>query len=181
MSIQKLFESLDESVFTPALKESLNEKFEAAVNEKANTEAVLIADELVSARVNELNEQAEKYSEYVLQEMEAKADAYGEYILEEAQDFQEVTLEKLHDYMDLVVQEFVSEAKTALEESVKTEKSDMLIEAFDAMLVSAGLEFGEIMESKEESGSDERVNQLVQEVLNLKEENKTLIKLGLVT
>lgn len=195
MTVQKLFESLDEKIFTPELKQSLTEKFEEAVQAKAEITAQILADELSEAKIDELDEKAEQYSAYLLEEsqakideLEEKAEQYAAYVLEESQaeinEFKESITEKLEDYMDLVIQEFVSEAKETLSESIKSEKADMLIEAFDSMLISGGVDFTTIMGAKEDlqesQSSSDRVDQLVEEIIQLKEEREELIKMGLV-
>ena len=172
MTVQKLFESLDEKIFTPELKQSLTEKFEEAVQAKAEITAQILADELSEAKIDELDEKAEQYGAYLLEESQAKID-----------EFKKSITEKLEDYMDLVVQEFVSEAKESLSESLKSEKADMLIEAFDSMLISGGVDFTTIMGAKdlqESQSSSDRVDQLVEEVIQLKAEREELIKMGLV-
>ena len=173
MTVQKLFESLDEKIFTAELKQSLTEKFDEAVQAKAEVQAQIIADELTESKIDELDDKAEQYGAYLLEESQAKID-----------EFKESITEKLTDYMDLVVQEFVTEAKDSLEESIKSEKADMLIEAFDSMLIASGVEFSTIMESKdklqESQSATDRVDQLVEEVIKLKEENTQLIKMGLI-
>lgn len=173
MTVQKLFESLDEKIFTPELKQSLTEKFEEAVQAKAEIAAQILADELSESKIDELDEKAEQYGAYLLEESQAKID-----------EFKKSITEKLEDYMDLVVQEFVSEAKESLSESLKSEKADMLIEAFDSMLISGGVDFTTIMGAKEDlqesQSTSDRVDQLVEEVIQLKEEREELIKMGLV-
>lgn len=173
MTVQKLFESLDEKIFTPELKQSLTEKFEEAVQAKAEITAQILADELSESKIDELDEKAEQYGAYLLEESQAKID-----------EFKKSITEKLEDYMDLVVQEFVSEAKESLSESLKSEKADMLIEAFDSMLISGGVDFTTIMGAKEDlqesQSSSDRVDQLVEEVIQLKAEREELIKMGLV-
>lgn len=176
MTIQKLFESLDETVFTAELKQSLSEKFESAVEERAQVKAAALAAELSEFKIDELSEKAEQYGEYLLQESQEKNE-----------EFQNIVTSRVSDYMDLVVQEFVSEAKEALSESLKAEHADMLIEAFDSMLVAGGVEFATIMEAKDkkqninESDANQRVDKLVEEIILLKEENAKLIKMGLIS
>lgn len=173
MTVQKLFESLDEKIFTPELKQSLTEKFEEAVQAKAEITAQILADELSESKIDELDEKAEQYGAYLLEESQAKID-----------EFKDSITEKLEDYMDLVVQEFVSEAKESLSESLKSEKADMLIEAFDSMLISGGVDFTTIMGAKEDlqesQSSSDRVDHLVEEIIQLKEEREELLRMGLI-
>lgn len=169
MSIQKLFESVDKEVFTPELREMLQEAFDDAVENAAQAKAIVIADELYEAKISDLESQAE---------------AYGEYVKAESQKQLDETLEKLSSYVDLVVDEFLQEAKDSLVESVKSEQADMLIEAFDSMLTATGLKMSDILESaKPDSSShinESRVNKLAQEVIELKEQNEQLLKMGII-
>ena len=56
--LEKLFESLDEKVFTAELKEAL----EAQFNEAVETKAALIAEAKIADAVEELNEKNEAHS-----------------------------------------------------------------------------------------------------------------------
>lgn len=175
MTIQRIFESLDSAVFTPELKNTLSEKFDSAVEERALIKAQVIADELLESKIDDLDEKATAYGEYLLNESVAKQDAFK----------QDIT-EKLTEYMDLVVKEFVADAKGALDESLKSEQSDMLIEAFDSLLIAGGVEIAQIVEAKEAKELNEsavtsdRVNKLVEEVIQLKEANTELLKMGII-
>lgn len=170
MTIQKLFESLDETVFTAELKESMQTQF----NEAVEIRACLIADERIEEELDRLETKASEYSEM----LEAKTEEYAEYVREE-------TLEKVSQYMDLVVEEFVKEAEEALEESAKSEKADMLIEAFDSMLKATGTDFANIVESRVHDdelteASNARIDRLVEELAETKAENEELIRMGIV-
>ena len=171
MTIEKLFESLDESVFTAELKQSLNEKFDQAVEEKAKIQAAIMADELAESKIDELDEKVDEYGKHLMQEAEDKIEEY-----------KLTVTEKISEYLDLVVQEFVVEAKEALDESLKSEHADMLIEAFDSMLAATGNNIADIVEAKGEStvSQNDRVDKLVEEVITLKEANAKLIKMGLM-
>jgi hypothetical protein len=93
----------------------------------------------------------------------------------------------LDKYLDRIVSEFISEAKDALDESVKSEKADMIIEAFDTMLTATGVEVAKIVEAKDESAVEKKLEEsvekydvLVEENIALKEQNDTLIKMGVI-
>ena len=133
MTIQKIFESLDESVFTNELKQTLSEKFDSAVEERAEAKAIILAEELAEFKIDELEEKVEQYGEYLREQHLTKSEELNS---------------RVSEYVDLVVEEFVSEAKEALGESLKSEHSDMLIEAFDSMLIAGGVEFASILEAK---------------------------------
>lgn len=170
--LEKLFESLDEKVFTTELKEALEVQFNEAVEAKA----AVIAEAKIEEEINSLNEKSEAHIEF----LNEKADAY-------VAMKQTEMVESLDSYLDRVISEFIAEAQTALDESIKTEKADMIIEAFDTMLTATGVEVAKIVEAKDESDvekkleeSVEKYDSLVEEVIALQQENNTLIKLGVI-
>lgn len=170
--LEKLFESLDEKVFTPELKDALEVQFNEAVEAKA----AVVADERIEEAVESLNEKSEAHIEF----LNEKADAFV------AMKQQEM-VESLDKYLDRIVSEFISEAQAALNESVKSEKADMVIEAFDAMLTATGVEVAKIVEAKDESAIEAKLEEsvtkydsLVEENIALKEENDALIKMGVI-
>jgi len=157
--LEKLFESLDEKVFTAELKEAL----EAQFNEAVETKAVLIAEAKIADAVEELNEKNEAHVDF----LNEKAEEYIENVKSEM-------VESLDKYLERVVEEFMAEA-------------DMIIEAFDAMLIATGVEVAKIVEAKEDDAvekkleeSVEKYDSLIEEVIALKEENETLIKMGVI-
>jgi flagellar hook protein FlgE len=171
--LEKLFESLDENVFTAELKESL----EAQFNEAVEAKAAIIADEKIEEATDSLNEKSEAHIDF----LNEKADQYV------AQKQSEM-VDSLDKYLDRVVEELVSEAKDALNESVKSEKADMIIEAFDSMLTATGVEVAKIVEAKDDSAVENKLEEsvakydsLVEELIALKDENETLIKMGVIS
>lgn len=173
MSIKKLFESVDEKVFTPELKESLETQFNEAVDAKA----AIIAEEKITAEIESLNEKSEEH----ITSLEEKAEEFLEIKKTEL-------VESLDKYLDRIVSDFVSESKTALDESVKSEQAEMIIEAFDTMLTSVGVEVANIVEAKDNSSAEnkleekvEKYDELVEENIALKDENDNLVKIGVIT
>jgi len=170
--LEKLFESLDEKVFTPELKDTLEVQF----NEAVETKAAIIADEKIEEAVETLNEKSEAHIEF----LNEKADKYVELKQSEM-------VESLDKYLDRIVEEFMLEAEEALDESIKSEKADMIIEAFDSMLTATGVEVAKIVEAKDESGIEKKLDEtvekhdsLVEEIIALQEQNDTLIKMGVI-
>jgi len=159
--LEKLFEAMDEKVFTPELKESLEAQFNEAVELKAS----VIAEEKIEEVTKDLNEKAEA----------------------EKTEFETNMVESLDKYLERVVEEFMVEARESLEESEKSEKADMIIEAMEAMLVATGVEVSRISEAKTTTDvetklteSVEKQDKLVEEVMALKEENEKLLKAGII-
>lgn len=171
--LEKLFESLDEKVFTPELKKAL----EAQFNEAVETKAESIAEAKIEEEIDSLNEKAEQHVEFLNKKAE-------EYIAMKQAEM----VESLDKYLERVVDKFVAEAKDTLAESVKSEKADMIIEAFDAMLVATGVQVAKIVEAKDETAietklaeSTAKYDALVEENIALSEENKKLIKMGVIS
>jgi flagellar hook protein FlgE len=171
--LEKLFESLDENVFTAELKESL----EAQFNEAVEAKAAIIADEKIEEATDSLNEKSEAHIDF----LNEKADQYV------AQKQSEM-VDSLDKYLDRVVEEIVYEAKDAINENVKSEKADMIIEAFDSMLTATGVEVAKIVEAKDDSAVENKLEEsvakydsLVEELIALKDENETLIKMGVIS
>ena len=171
--LEKLFESLDEKVFTPELKKAL----EAQFNEAVETKAESIAEAKIEEEIDSLNEKAEQHVEF----LNKKAEEYIE--MKQAE-----MVESLDKYLERVVDKFVAEAKDLLAESVKSEKADMIIEAFDAMLVATGVQVAQIVEAKDETAVETKLAEntakydaLVEENIALSEENKKLIKMGVIS
>src|SRR5574344_1023107 len=109
MSITKLFESLDDKVFTDELKESLEVQFNEAVELKAQ--------EIAEERILVLEEKAQEFEATKTQMLEEKAQEFIEMKMVEIGE----TVEK---YLNRIVEDFVTESKEKLEESIKSEKAD---------------------------------------------------------
>lgn len=172
MSISKLFESLDDKVFTADLKESLEIQFNEAVELKVQ--------ELVEAKTLALEEKAEEYAEMKVGMIEEKAEEFVEKKMQELS-------ESVERYLDRIIEDFINESKEKLEESIKSEQSEMIIEAFDSLLVATGVELSKIVEAKEENDEKSKLEEsikkydnLIEENISLKEENDKLVKLGII-
>lgn len=162
--LKKLFESLDEKVFTDDLKESL----EASFNEAVELKAV----ELAEAKITELTE---THEEMKLQ------------LQNEATEKEAALIEKVDSFLEKVVEEFVTEAKDSLDESLKAEKADLMIEAFDSMIIAGGVEVQRIVEAKIETDvetklaeSIEKYDSLIEDNIALEKENANLMKMGVI-
>lgn len=166
--IEKLFESLDEKVFTDELKESLSTAF----NEAVETKSVELAEAKVAEKETELQE---------------AFDAQKEEMLKEAAEKEEALLEQVDAYLEKVVDDFMVEAKEQLGESIKAEKADLMVEAFESMLVAGGVNVAKIVEAKEDGSVEAKLEEsvakydvLVEENISLEKENENLIKMGVI-
>lgn len=199
--LEELLESLDKEVFTPdtidAIKAQFNEAVEtkakemtetqiAEAVEKAVTEAVEVAvNEALEAKTAEIEEKADGYIAEALEtktvEIEENSSSYI------AEKLAEVN-ESLDLFLDKVVEEFVTESKAKLNESLKAEKADMIIEAFESMLTAGSIDVMKIAEAKDATYSDakltesiEKYDALMVENLSLKKENTELAKCGIIS
>lgn len=206
----ELKESISEQ-FNLAVESAVKDLNEAFISEKTAELEVEFASK-VEERIQELEEKAEEYmasleekvEEQKLQleeeiksfeekkvELEEKAEAYKTLIEEKAEEYIEIKMQEMLDnvdkYLDRVIEEFVAEASDKLDESLKGEKADMIIEAFDAMLVATGVEVSKIVEAKDNSEVEQKLKEsiakydsLVEENIELKSNNEKLLKAGII-
>lgn len=170
--MEKILARLDESVFTDELKTELQESFDAAVDAKV----IELVAEKTEEKTKELEEMAEAFKEKLAEEANAEKEA-----------FKTSLMENLDEFLDLIASEYVEQNKIAIEESVKGEQLEALLEGFNAMMVAGGVELKEIQENTTDSvmkgelaESKEKVDALVAENMELKKEKATLLKMGLV-
>lgn len=202
--LEKLLESLDKEVFTAEMVESIMTQFNESVELKAKeiadvelTDAVekalaeakeahdIALQEALEAKEKELDEKADSYIAESLEakekELEEKADSYIEAKLGEIN-------ESLDLFLGKVVEEFIIESKDKLNESLKAEKADMIIESFEAMLTMGAVDVMKIAEAKDESYADSKLaesitkyDELMSDYLSLKKDNENLAKTGIIT
>lgn len=163
--LKQLLESLDKEVYTDEMLESIQMQFNEAVISKAKELAEEFITESLETKTVELEEKAKEYI---------------------AESIKEIN-ESLELFMDKVVEEFIAESKSKLDESLKSAKADMIIEAYEAMIVAGSLNVAKIVESKDESSVEaklaenmDKYNKLMVEHLELKKEKDTLIKTGVI-
>lgn len=172
--LDELFKNLNESVFTPEMKESLKNSFNEAVELKALEKM----DEKLEEKISELDEHCETFKKSLEEEYKNKEKSLNE---------------KVDEYLELVVEEFLKEAKESLDLEVDNKKCQALVEAFSNILETAGvdllaiknksdkvLEESNIKEQDNIKRQDDTINFLLDKVSKLEEENKNLLKLGLV-
>jgi Fe2+ transport system protein B len=168
---------------------------EAFINEKTAELEVEYTNK-IEEKIQELEEKAEEYmaglekgisekeadleakiAEYdaKIVETEAKAEEHKTFLDEKAEEYISSKLEEMLDnvdkYLDRIVEEFVDEASDKLDESLKSEKADMIIEAFDAMLIATGVEVSKIVEAKEETEAESKLAESIEKYDTLVEEN----------
>lgn len=154
------------------------------ISEEIKTELIESFNEAVLVEsVNMIAEKSKEYEEYLEETISEKDGAYTK-VMEEYKDNIE---EKIDLYLERVVEEFMEENTFTIEESIKVQKSETLIEGFDALLVAAGVELAEIVEGVEENreeniieSKEDTIDNLVEEISDLKKSNAEMLKLGLI-
>jgi len=147
-----LFESIDEKIFTPEMKENLQKIFEESVDEKANQKAIELLDSKIEEKTQEIQEE---YNKKLEEELTKLADT-------------------TQNYLDLVVEEYIASNEELFENSVKSKKVDALLEAFTSMILTTGIDVKAISEGVE-SKLDESVKAELEELKSLKEEVNNLV------
>jgi len=123
--------------------------------------------------------------------VESKEAEYKEYLAEEIQKSQTELSEQLDSYLERVVEEFVKQNTFAIDESIQREKYDAVLEGFESLLTTVGVDVATIAEAKEEGSEvqelmeakeevSELADSLMEENIKLKELNAELLKTGLI-
>jgi hypothetical protein len=173
--LEKLLESVDENVLTPELKQSLEESF----NEAVETKSQEIADQIVSEKINALNEHCDDFKAQLNEEVEQmKSDLQAQKVAldEEYQNKCAEIQQNVSNYMDHVVEELVNEHSEKLEECVKDSKCEALDEMFGTMLKVAGINMADVLaehsaeNANKLSEMSEKLNEALARVSDLESE-----------
>lgn len=182
--LKNLFEAIDKNVLTDDLKESLEVQFNEAVEAMALSKSEELAAEKISEAIEEMTEKVSALeAEQTAKINEAKAELEKEFATE-----LENILESVDNYIDKAIEEFIVEARAHLDEAVKTEKADLIIESFEAMIVATGVDVAKIVEAKEADDvetklaeSVEKYDALMNEFIEKEKEIDSLMKAGVIS
>jgi len=190
--MEEILKKINSDILTESVISELKEAFDAAV--AAEKESLL---ETYDAKLEEFKKsEMIAESEKILDKYDAKFEEFKSQLSEskekELEEYKSELVEALDSYLEVVVDEFLKENKVAIENEVKSMKSDAILEAFDTILVTAGVEVARIVESKEEkqveiseseaekvAKMEERYNKLLDESKELKAKNQELFEMGL--
>jgi hypothetical protein len=92
----------------------------------------------------------------------------------------------LDAYLNTVVEQFVEDNIFAMDESIKKEKYEAVLEGFNSLMVTTGVEIAQIAEAKEKIEEEQNesstalADKLMAENIELKERNAELLKTGLI-
>lgn len=156
--LENLFESVDEKVFTPAMKEKLTEAFNDAVEAKSH----LIAEDMSAEIKSQLNEEAETYKQQLDEAFEQYADDYSTKLVE-----------NLNTYLSKIVDDFVNENASKINSLVKPYKADALLALFEKTTNIVGKDIADVIKPSncnESTEIREQCNSLMSENSALKRE-----------
>lgn len=124
---------------------------------------------------------------------ESKEAEYEAYMLAEMTAMKAELEETLDAYLVKVVEAFVEDNTFAIDESVKSEKYEAVLEGFNSLMIATGVEIAQIAEAKEvedeaimaeaeeeDASIGEMADKLMAENIELKVKNAELLKTGLV-
>ena len=133
--MNELLETLlnSESVNKEEVQKALEESIEKKIDEKAE----ILAEQML----------LEKMPEALREEKEKLIEEYDQKL----SDFNEKILETIDDYIKLSVEKIEDNIRENLEKEISVEKSDALIESFESMILSGGVDVMKIKESFEDN------------------------------
>jgi hypothetical protein len=115
---------------------------------------------------------------------ESKEEAYEEYMMAQMTEMKAELEDTLDAYLEKVVEQFVEDNTFAIDESIKSEKYDAVLEGFNSLMITTGVEIAQIAEAKEDEENDfsstKLADKLMAKNIELKERNDELLKTGLV-
>jgi hypothetical protein len=161
MELDKLFEAIDSEILTDEMKTDLTESFETAVEIKA--------------------------AEMVTEKLEEKETALNEEYEAKLNEYREESTDKINEYLEVVVEQYFKDNAIKIDESIKIKQVDALLEGFDTMLVTAGVDLHRITESTDDAQQTQKIDELTEKVdslvesnIELKNKNKELFQMGIV-
>lgn len=120
--------NFDDSILTEDTQNKIKVIFEATVSQKV--------EQAVSEKLTSINEQVENF----ITEGQEKVNAYADYVKTELESEYEAKVETLNEqideYLDYVVSEWVADNKLVLEEGIKHQISDNLIQGLKHLFES---------------------------------------------
>lgn len=197
--MEHILESLDEAVFTPELKATIQaemakniveieDKFKEQLSEAEVklTEAEKQLEDIKEAHKAELDaveKKADAYGASITETMTVKAEAYADKMQkhydsrtkEYAAYIQKELTESMSAYLDSAVEAFIEQNRMAIDESVQVEKAKAILEGIDSIVYTAGVSVASIQEAvKPEAGVESEVEALKAKIDSLLKENVEL-------
>ena len=124
---------------------------------------------------------------------ESKEAEYEEYMLAQMTEMKADLEDTMNAYLEKVVETFVEENTFAMDEAINSEKYEAVLEGFNSLMITTGVEIAQIAEAKEiedeaivaeaeeeDASIGEMADKLMAENIELKTKNAELLKTGLV-
>lgn len=179
--MEEILKQINSDILTESVVSELKSAFDAQVS--------LRVEEFTKSTLLSENEKMLDLYDTKLEEFKTTLNESKEKELEE---YKNEIVESLDSYLDVVVGEFLKENKIAIDEEVSAIKSKTILEAFDAILVTAGIDVARIVEGKDKeevevsesaakklSDMEDRYNNLLEEKKILETKNTEMLVLGL--
>lgn len=179
--MEEILKKINSDILTESVVAELKEAFDSAVTAKVDE---FKKTEMLSETEKILDKYDAKFEEFKAELLESKE--------KELEEYKSDLVEALDSYLDVVVEEFLAENKVAMEDEVAIEKSKTVLEAFDAILVTAGVDVQKIVEAKEAAEDEvnesteaklvdmeERFNKLMEEKKELEAKNAEMLEIGI--
>lgn len=183
--LDEILKKINSDLLTESVVSELKAEFTSAVNEEADKlNKEFMKTTLISENEKILDKYDAKFEEFKLGLTESKE--------KEVETIKNELVESLDSYLEIVVDEFLKENKITIDQEVETEKVNAIVEAFETLLVTTGVDVARIVESKEEVDAkmnesdskklaemETRVNKLISEKKELMSQNKEMLTIGL--
>lgn len=185
--LDEILKKINSEVLTEAVVSELKSAFDSAVNEAVEIKnKEYMSTTLISETERILDKYDAKFAEFT--------DALTESKEKEVESIKNELVESLDSYLEIVVDEFIKENKVTIDKEVESEKVNAIIEAFDTLLVTAGVDISRMVESKTEVEDkinesaerkvvemEKRLDKLISEKKDLEKMNKDMLIIGLKT
>lgn len=183
--LDEILKKINSEVLTESVVSDLKTAFESAVNEAVEVKnKEYMNTTLISETEKILDKYDAKFEEFTSSLSEQKE--------KEVEAIKTELVESLDSYLDIVVEEFLKENKVSIDQEVEAERVNAIVEAFDTLLVTAGVDISRIVESKtqvedkiNESAErkvvemEHRLDKLIAEKKDLEKQNREMLVIGL--
>lgn len=185
MMLDEILKKINSELLTESVVSELKAEFDSAVNESAEAlNKEFMKTTLISENEKLLDKYDAKFEELKQTLTESKD--------KEVESIKNELVESLDSYLEIVVDEFLKENKITIDQEVEAEKVNAIVEAFETLLVTTGVDVARIVESKEQVDADlnesdakklvemeARLNKLISEKKELIAQNKEMLTIGL--
>lgn len=183
--LEEILKKINSEVLTESVVSELKVAFDSAVNEAVDAKN---KEYMNTTLISETEKLLDKY-DAKLEQFTTKMNEEKE---KEVEAIKTELVESLDSYLEIVVEEFLKENKITIEQEIQSEKVNAILEAFDTLLVTAGVDITRMVESKtaiedeiNESAErklvemESRLDKLISEKKELEKQNREMLQIGL--